>query len=66
MPRILSPMKQSMRGHARLEGAGPLTFPGEPEAAMEEECYEMGIPYHASIPAGIKKVCEELGVEYDL
>jgi LDH2 family malate/lactate/ureidoglycolate dehydrogenase len=59
-------MKDSMRGYPRLEGAGPLTFPGEPEAAMEEECYEKGIPYHPSIPAGIKKVCEELGVDYDL
>jgi LDH2 family malate/lactate/ureidoglycolate dehydrogenase len=59
-------MKDSMRAAPRLEGAGPLTFPGEPEAAMEEECLEKGIPYHPSIPKAIRKVCKELGVEYDL
>lgn len=62
----MASMKESMRQAPRLEGAGPLTYPGEPEAAMEEECFEKGIPYHPSIPAGIKKVCEELGVTYDL
>ncbi len=62
----MTSMKQAMRAAPRLEGAGELTFPGEPEAAMEEECFEKGIPYHSSIPEGIRKVCAELGVEYDL
>ncbi len=59
-------MKAKMREADRLPSAGPLTFPGEPEAAMEEDCRRNGVPYHPSVVEGIKKMCAEIGIEYDL
>jgi L-2-hydroxycarboxylate dehydrogenase (NAD+) len=59
-------MKQTLRASPRLPGAGPLTFAGEPEAAFEADCRANGIPYHPSITDGLRQLCEEMGVEYDL
>ena len=59
-------MKAVMRTKPRLPGKGPLTFPGEPEAAMEEECRRSGVPFHSSVIEGLRKMCGELGLEYDL
>jgi LDH2 family malate/lactate/ureidoglycolate dehydrogenase len=59
-------MKDNLRAAPRLPGAGPLTFAGEPEAAFEEDCRENGIPYHPSVLAGIRALCDEIGVQYDL
>jgi LDH2 family malate/lactate/ureidoglycolate dehydrogenase len=59
-------MKDTLRAAPRLPGAGPLTFAGEPEAAFEADCRANGIPYHPSILAGIRDLCAEIGVEYDL
>lgn len=59
-------MKRTMRAAARLPEAGPLAFPGEPEAAMEEDYRRNGIPYHPSILDGLRQMCAELGIEYDL
>lgn len=59
-------MKQAMRAKPRLPGKGPLTFPGEPEAAMEEECRRTGVPFHPSVIDGLRKMCDDLGLDYDL
>jgi len=59
-------MKDTLRAAPRLPGAGPLTFAGEPEAAYEADCRAHGIPYHPSILAGLRRMCEEIGIEYDL
>ncbi len=59
-------MKQTLRAAPRLPGFGPLTFAGEPEAAFEADCRAHGIPYHPSIIEGLKTLCSEIGVEYDL
>jgi LDH2 family malate/lactate/ureidoglycolate dehydrogenase len=59
-------MKQTLRDAPRLPGAGPLTFPGEPEAAFEADCRANGIPYHPSIIEGLRTLCAEVGIEYDL
>jgi L-2-hydroxycarboxylate dehydrogenase (NAD+) len=59
-------MKDNLRASPRLPGAGPLTFAGEPEAAFEAGCRANGIPYHPSVVAGIRDLCEEIGVGYDL
>jgi len=59
-------MKDNLRASPRLPGAGPLTFAGEPEAAFEADCRANGIPYHPSVVAGLRELCEEIGVEYDL
>ncbi len=59
-------MKQTLRASPRLPGAGPLTFAGEPEAALEAEYRRNGIPYHPSVTDGLRQMCSELGIEYDL
>lgn len=59
-------MKAAMRAAPRLPEAGPLTFPGEPEAAMEADYRRTGIPFHPSILAGLKEMCADLGIDYDL
>ena len=59
-------MKAVMRTKPRLPDKGPLTFPGEPEAAMEEECRRHGVPFHASVIEGMRTMCVELGLDYDL
>jgi LDH2 family malate/lactate/ureidoglycolate dehydrogenase len=59
-------MKDSLRAAPRLPGAGQLTFAGEPEAVFEADCRANGIPYHPSVLAGIRELCAEIGVEYDL
>jgi L-2-hydroxycarboxylate dehydrogenase (NAD+) len=59
-------MKESLRLSPRLPGVEALTFAGEPEAAFEADCRLYGIPYHPSVLAGIRELCTELGVEYDL
>jgi LDH2 family malate/lactate/ureidoglycolate dehydrogenase len=59
-------MKDNLRASPRLPDAGPLTFAGEPEAAFEADCRANGIPYHPSVLAGIRELCGEIGVEYDL
>jgi L-2-hydroxycarboxylate dehydrogenase (NAD+) len=59
-------MRQTMRAAPRLPEAGPLTFPGEPEAAMEEDYRRNGIPFHPSILEGLKQMSAELGIEYEL
>lgn len=59
-------MKDTLRAAPRLPDAGPLTFAGEPEAAFEADCRANGIPYHPSVLAGLRELCAEIGVEYDL
>ncbi len=59
-------MKVAMRAKPRLPGKGPLTFPGEPEAAMEEQCRRLGVPFHASVIEGLRKMSDDLGLDYDL
>ena len=59
-------LMQTLRAAPRLPDAGPLTFPGEPEAAKEANYRRLGIPYHPSVLAGIRAVCRDLGIEYDL
>jgi LDH2 family malate/lactate/ureidoglycolate dehydrogenase len=59
-------MKDNLRASPRLPGAGPLTFPGEPEAAFEADCRANGIPYHPSTIDGLRELCAEVGVDYDL
>jgi L-2-hydroxycarboxylate dehydrogenase (NAD+) len=59
-------MKALYRSAPRLPEAGPLTFPGEPEAAKEAEYRAKGIPYHSSTVEGWRKLAEEIGIEYDL
>jgi L-2-hydroxycarboxylate dehydrogenase (NAD+) len=59
-------MKETLRASPRLPGAGELTFAGEPEAAFEADCRANGIPYHPSTIEGIRSMCEDIGVEYDL
>lgn len=59
-------MMATLRAAPRLPGAGPLTFPGEPEAACEADYRRNGIPYHPSVLAGLRRMCAELGIEYDL
>jgi LDH2 family malate/lactate/ureidoglycolate dehydrogenase len=59
-------MKETLRASPRLPGAGPLTFAGEPEAAFEADCRKNGIPFHPSTIEGIKRMCQEIGITYDL
>jgi LDH2 family malate/lactate/ureidoglycolate dehydrogenase len=59
-------MKETLRASPRLPGAGPLTFAGEPEAAFEADCRKNGIPFHLSTIEGLKRMCEEIGVTYNL
>ena len=59
-------MKAKLREAPRLPGAPPLTFAGEPEAAFEADCRDNGIPYHPSIIEGLKAMCANIGIEYDL
>lgn len=59
-------MKATLRAAPRLPGAAPLTFAGEPEAAFEADCREHGIPYHPSIVEGLRRMCAEMGIEFDL
>jgi LDH2 family malate/lactate/ureidoglycolate dehydrogenase len=59
-------MMQTFRAAPRLPDAGPLTFPGEPEAAKEADYRAHGIPYHPSVLASLRVMCGEIGVEYDL
>ena len=59
-------MKATLRAAPRLPGAGPLTFAGEPEAAFEEDCRKNGIPYHPSIIEGLRKMCTDLEIDFDL
>ncbi|HLF71148.1 MAG TPA: Ldh family oxidoreductase [Dehalococcoidia bacterium] len=59
-------MKQTLRESPRLPGAGPLTFAGEPEAAIEADYRRNGIAYHPSTIEGLRALCAELGVKYDL
>lgn len=62
----MASMKQLYRSAPRLPGAGPLTFAGEPEAEKEADYQANGIPYHPSVLEGLRKMCQELGIEYDL
>ncbi len=62
----MAAMKAAYRAAPRLPGAGPLTFAGEPEAALEALYRRDGIPYHPSILAGLRAMCGEIGIEYDL
>jgi LDH2 family malate/lactate/ureidoglycolate dehydrogenase len=59
-------MKETLRAAPRLPGFGPLTFAGEPEAAFEADCRANGIPYHPSTIESLKRMCAEIGIEYDL
>ncbi|HXH22627.1 MAG TPA: Ldh family oxidoreductase [Dehalococcoidia bacterium] len=59
-------MKATLRAAPRLPGAGPLTFAGEPEAEFEADCRKHGIPYHPSIIESLRKMCADLGIEFDL
>jgi LDH2 family malate/lactate/ureidoglycolate dehydrogenase len=59
-------MQQTFKAAPRLPDTGPLTFPGEPEAAKETNYRRHGIPYHTSVLAGLRAMCETLGIEYDL
>jgi LDH2 family malate/lactate/ureidoglycolate dehydrogenase len=59
-------MKETLRAAPRLPGAGPLTFAGEPEAAFEADCRKNGIPYHPSIIEGLRKMCTDLEIDFDL
>jgi L-2-hydroxycarboxylate dehydrogenase (NAD+) len=59
-------MKETLRAAPRLPGMPALTFAGEPEAAFEMDCRANGIPYHPSILEGLKKMCAEIGIDYDL
>ena len=59
-------MKDTLRESPRLPGAGPLTFAGEPEAVFEADCRANGIPYHPSVTDGLRDLCTEIGVDYDL
>jgi len=59
-------MMRTLRAAPRLPGAGPLTFAGEPEAEMEADYRRNGIPYHSSILEGLRQMCAEIGIEYDL
>lgn len=59
-------MKETLRVAPRLPGFGPLTFAGEPEAAFEADCRANGIPYHPSVVEGLRTLCDEIGVEFDL
>jgi len=59
-------MKQTLRAAPRLPNAGPLTFAGEPEAAFEADCRAHGIPYHPSVVESLRRMCEDIGVTYDL
>ncbi len=59
-------MKQTLRDAPRLPGAGPLTFAGEPEAAFEADCRANGIPFHASVIESLRRMCDEIGIEYNL
>jgi LDH2 family malate/lactate/ureidoglycolate dehydrogenase len=59
-------MKETLRAAPRLPGFGPLTFAGEPEAAFEADCRAHGIPYHPSTIESLKRMCAEIGVDYDL
>ncbi len=62
----MASMKETLRAAPRLPEAPPLTFAGEPEAAFEADCRANGIPYHPSIIEGLKKMCADIGIEYDL
>ena len=59
-------MKTHYRAAPRLPEAGPLTFAGDPEAAMEADYRANGVPFHPSILDNIRRLCGELGIEYDL
>jgi LDH2 family malate/lactate/ureidoglycolate dehydrogenase len=59
-------LMQTLRAAVRLPGAGPLTFPGEPEAAKEADYRRLGIPYHPSVLAGLRQMCQRLGINYGL
>ena len=59
-------MKQTFRAAPRLPGAGPLTFPGEPEAEKEADYRAHGIPYHPSILEGLRELSANLCIDYDL
>jgi LDH2 family malate/lactate/ureidoglycolate dehydrogenase len=62
----MASMQETMRKAPRLPDAGPLTFPGEPEAAIEADYRANGIAYHPSVLAGLRRMCAEIGIEYDL
>ena len=62
----MASMKETLRAAPRLPGAGPLTIAGEPEVALEAEYRERGIPYHPSVLAGLRQMCADLGIAYDL
>jgi LDH2 family malate/lactate/ureidoglycolate dehydrogenase len=59
-------MMAKLRAAPRLPGAGPLTFAGEPEAATEADYRRNGIPYHPSILEGLRQMCADIGIDYDL
>jgi len=59
-------MKATLRAAPRLPEAPPLTFAGEPEAEFEADCRKNGIPYHPSIIEGLRRMCADIGIEYDL
>jgi LDH2 family malate/lactate/ureidoglycolate dehydrogenase len=59
-------MKETLRAAPRLPGAGELTFAGEPEAAFEADCRANGIPYHPSVIESLRRMCEDIGITYDL
>ena len=62
----MASMKETLRAAPRLPEAPPLSFAGEPEAAFEADCRKNGIPYHPSIIESLRKMCVDIGIEYDL
>ncbi len=62
----MAAMQAKYRAAPRLPGAPPLTFAGEPEAALEADFRANGIPYHPATLAGLRRMSEEIGIEYDL
>ncbi len=59
-------MKEKLRSAPRQPEAAPLTYAGEPEAALEAERRLKGIPLHPSILGALKQMCSDLGIEYTL
>lgn len=62
----MASMKATLKAAPRLPGAGPLTFAGEPEAELEADYRANGIPYHPSVIESLRKMCDDIGIDYDL
>jgi L-2-hydroxycarboxylate dehydrogenase (NAD+) len=64
--KSMDEMIKTFRSLPRAPGVDRIYLAGEKEAALEKERMKNGIPFHPSVVASLKKLAEELGVEYDL